>query len=79
MQGQRCGRMIDTAIPTDMPPTALCRSLAVRLALEQPRWSPQLHSDFPQRFKVPSDEKPGFFLCCGALHSTKQSCYVERW
>uniref|UniRef100_A0A061RFX2 Nacht and ankyrin domain protein n=1 Tax=Tetraselmis sp. GSL018 TaxID=582737 RepID=A0A061RFX2_9CHLO len=51
VQGQRCGRLIDTEAPCGDPPEALCRSGPVRLALERPEWRPDAHRAFPERFR----------------------------
>ncbi|KAK9830082.1 hypothetical protein WJX72_009679 [[Myrmecia] bisecta] len=51
VQGSKFGAMIDTTSATGESIESMCRNDVVRLALEQPAWSPAVHYMFPQRFK----------------------------
>jgi hypothetical protein len=43
--------MIDTEAPFSHSPAALCKTDALRLALERPPWSTSMHQKFPARFR----------------------------
>ncbi|CAD7697097.1 unnamed protein product [Ostreobium quekettii] len=47
----RCGELLDSASPCEQSPSSLCKNNSVRLALERPAWSPQIHNQFPSRFR----------------------------
>eukprot|EP00873_Tetraselmis_striata_P037298 jgi/Tetstr1/457562/TSEL_044131.t2 len=51
VQGQRCGKMIDTEAPYSQSPAALCKNDTLRLALERPAWAQDVHPQFPLRFR----------------------------
>ncbi|KAK9901370.1 hypothetical protein WJX75_008899 [Coccomyxa subellipsoidea] len=51
VQGKRCGRLIDQDTPFEDSPISLCSNYSVRLALERPAWTPDIHYMFPPRFK----------------------------
>lgn len=51
VQGSRCGSLIPKDSPTESV-ESVCRTNAVRLALTQPRWQPEVnHSMWPARFQ----------------------------
>lgn len=51
VQGQQCGQLVDTSSPFEESPSCVCTNQIVRLALEQPSWSPDIHAHFPTKFK----------------------------
>jgi len=52
VQGQKCGKMIDTEAPYGESPASLCKNDTLKIALERPTWSPAIHRSFPERFRA---------------------------
>ncbi|GMH40239.1 hypothetical protein BSKO_08143 [Bryopsis sp. KO-2023] len=69
VQGQECGEMVDCRSPFEHSAASLCSSQLVRLALEHPTWTPEIHKHFPSEFKEVCKD----LVMCVASHSLDDS------
>lgn len=51
VQGRSCGGAVPVASLPSETPADLCTDQTVRLALQRPAWSPDLHAQFPRAFR----------------------------
>lgn len=74
VQGQRCGQLVQNDSPSEQSPADLCRDGLVRLALFQPQWCPDVHSEFPASFA-----EAVRVLVMAAASRHEQSAEIQPW